>query len=75
MAEGYECDRCGSLNSGEPHTMVALGDGIPRRRVRGLHPTDRAEGLPPDEYDEVYDLCPGCRTAFESWFRMEDTDE
>lgn len=68
MSEGYECDRCGSLNSGSPHTMVAIGDGIPRARTRGLHPTERAEGIPGDDIDETYDVCPGCRSKFEEWW-------
>lgn len=68
MGEGYECDRCGSLHSGSPHTNLTLNDGIPRERVRGLHPTERAEGIPGQDIDESYDLCPGCRSKFEEWW-------
>lgn len=68
MGEGYECDRCGSLNSGTPHTLIALGDGEPRFRRGGMneHPVEIHPGQ--EQFDLIKDLCPGCRAKFEEWW-------
>lgn len=67
MAEGYECDRCGGLNSGTPHTRIELGDGIPRQRPRGYE-RELEEGQPIYDESTTYDICPGCRGLFEEWW-------
>lgn len=73
MAEGYECDRCGSLHSGEPHTRIKLGDGVPRARPRGYERVlGREEGTQITDEGELYDVCPGCRSAFETWWDGPD---
>lgn len=73
MSEGYECDRCGSLNSGTPDTMLQIGDGIPRSRDHYNERHEVYEGV--ELVDRTYDVCPGCKSEFESWWKPEDNDE
>ena len=70
MAEGYECDRCGGLNAGTPHTLLTVGDGE-ERRGRQDRREEYHERMGDLLGDEAFDICPGCRSAFESWFEND----
>lgn len=69
MSEAYECDRCGSLNSGTPHTLLVVGNGVTRFGDQDKWKENTQHLREPGEIgDEYYDVCPGCRSAFEAWW-------
>lgn len=71
MAEGYECDRCGNVYAGSPHTMITVGDGVSRSRMGD----ENSLTVPSDTVpDETFDVCPTCRAAFEDWWDLEGND-
>ena len=68
MSEAYECDRCGGLNSGTPHTLLTIGDGLTRAGPQDGGFREMHEGK--EMADTYYDVCPGCRSAFEEWWEQ-----
>lgn len=71
MSEAYQCDRCGKLRDGSPHTFIAVGDGLPRyRRGPGADEVEvRVNAM--QSYDGTYDICPKCRGDFEEWLNRD----
>lgn len=65
MSEAYECDRCGGLNSGSPHTGLIVGDGQPRYGGQDPHP-EFQRGM--HDIDADLDLCAACRNDFRRWW-------
>jgi hypothetical protein len=64
MAEAYECDRCGSLNSGSPDTALTVEQGY----ARSVHRENRmrSEG---DIQPKHVDLCRGCVNDLRAWYQ------
>lgn len=69
MSEAYECDRCGGLNSGSPHTAMTVEDGY----ARSVHRENRkrVEG---DINPKHVDLCRGCLNDLRKWYQEAGGD-
>jgi len=64
MAEAYECDRCGGLNSGSPDTALTVEQGYARSVYRENRM--RSEG---DIQPKHVDLCCGCVNDLRAWYQ------
>jgi hypothetical protein len=69
MGEAYECDRCGGLNSGSPHTALTVEEGYARSVYRENR--KRSEG---DIKPKHIDLCRGCLNDLRKWYQEAGGD-
>ena len=67
MAEAYECDRCGGLNSGSPDTALRVADGFERRNGHEKRAREHPVGFHEVSTTEA-DLCPSCRNDLRKWY-------
>lgn len=68
MSEAYECDRCGGLREGSPHTAMTVEDGFARTVHHTRH---RAEG---EVKPEHIDLCRACLNDLRKWYQEAGGD-
>ena len=64
MSEAYECDRCGTLHSGKPHTTIHVEAGHARSR-----PGEREELYDTPLGTSFPDLCSACLNDLRRWYR------
>ena len=69
MAEAYECDRCGGLNSGSPDTALTVEEGYARSVYRENR--KRSEG---DIKPKHVDLCRACVNDLRQWYQAAGGD-
>jgi len=68
MSEGFECDRCGRVESGPPRVSLVIGDGRKRTR-RPAAKEDQFNQLVEDGplWEDESDLCGACWDDLREW--------